>query len=96
MFVGGVLWLGLGSRRKFTLPLGPIFWYQLIMKRSIKKDTKKSRGRPATGVGIQIGTRWPPAIVRLVDDWRRDQQDLPGRPEAVRRLVEFGLKAKGK
>ncbi len=31
-----------------------------------------------------------------VDDWRRKQADLPGRPEAIRRLVELGLKAKGK
>ena len=29
-----------------------------------------------------------------LDDWRRKQDDLPGRPEAIRRLVEIGLKAK--
>ncbi|MCP1979911.1 hypothetical protein M2241_008941 [Bradyrhizobium elkanii] len=29
-----------------------------------------------------------------LDDWRRKQEDLPGRPEAIRRLVELGLKAK--
>jgi hypothetical protein len=29
-----------------------------------------------------------------IDDWRRKQNDLPGRPEAIRRLVELGLKAK--
>jgi hypothetical protein len=27
---------------------------------------------------------------------RREQEDLPGRPEAIRRLVELGLKAKPK
>jgi hypothetical protein len=51
---------------------------------------------PATGVGIQIGTRWSPEIVALVDGWRRHQDDLPGRSEAIRRLVEAGLKAKAK
>jgi hypothetical protein len=61
------------------------------MRSSTKKDTKKSPGRPATGIGIQIGTRWPPDIVRLVDEWRRVQDDLPNRPEAIRRLVELGL-----
>jgi hypothetical protein len=66
------------------------------MKSAMKKDTKKSPGRPATGIGIQIGTRWPPDIVRLVDEWRRAHPDLPSRPEAIRRLVELGLKAKGK
>jgi hypothetical protein len=70
------------------------FLVSLIYEESKKKDTKKSRGRPATGVGIQIGTRWPPDIVHLVDEWRRQHPDLPGRPEAIRRLVELGLKVK--
>jgi hypothetical protein len=26
-----------------------------------------------------------------IDDWRREQADLPTRPEAIRRLVEKGL-----
>ena len=29
-----------------------------------------------------------------IDDWRRQQGDLPGRPEAIRRLVEIGLRTK--
>lgn len=32
--------------------------------------------------------------LHTLDDWRRKQEDLPGRPEAIRRLVEMGLKAK--
>lgn len=32
------------------------------------------------------------ALSRL-DDWRREQDDVPGRPEAIRRLVDAGLKA---
>jgi hypothetical protein len=32
--------------------------------------------------------------LQTIDDWRRKQDDLPGRPEAIRRLVERGLKAK--
>jgi hypothetical protein len=31
-----------------------------------------------------------------VDAWARAQDDEPGRSEAIRRLVEMGLKAKGK
>jgi hypothetical protein len=34
--------------------------------------------------------------LKSLDDWRRKQEDLPGRPEAIRRLVELGLKTKGK
>ncbi|WP_426418178.1 hypothetical protein [Bradyrhizobium genosp. A] len=29
--------------------------------------------------------------LRSLDDWRREQDDLPGRPEAIRRLVEQAL-----
>tara|TARA_R100001143_G_C3293917_1_gene102510 strand:- start:17 stop:223 length:207 start_codon:yes stop_codon:yes gene_type:complete len=28
-----------------------------------------------------------------IDDWRRHQDDLPSRAEAIRRLIEQGLKA---
>jgi hypothetical protein len=44
----------------------------------------------------QIGVRVDPEFLKLIDDWRRKQDDLPGRPEAIRRLVELGLKAKAK
>jgi hypothetical protein len=35
-------------------------------------------------------------MAKALDDWRRKQEDLPGRPEAIRRLVELGLKVKPK
>ena len=31
--------------------------------------------------------------VAAIDDWRRKQEDLPSRSEAIRRLVELGMKA---
>ena len=31
-----------------------------------------------------------------MDEWRRAQPELPSRTEAIRRLVELGLKAKGR
>jgi hypothetical protein len=34
--------------------------------------------------------------VAAIDAWRRKQDDLPSRSEAIRRLVELGLKAKSK
>jgi hypothetical protein len=64
------------------------------MKTATKKVTKKSRGRPVTGRGIQVGERWSEEAILRIDGWRRDQPDLPGRPEAIRRLVEIGLKAR--
>jgi len=35
-----------------------------------------------------------PDMAKQLDDWRRKQEDLPGRPEAIRRLIEIGLKVK--
>lgn len=33
-------------------------------------------------------------FLRSVDEWRAEQDDEPSRSEAIRRLVELGLKAK--
>ena len=64
------------------------------MGKSITDNRKKGRvGRPAVGA-ILIGVRVPPSGVAEIDAWRRGQEDLPSRPEAIRRLVEIGLKAK--
>ena len=54
----------------------------------------KKRGRPpTTGTGAQIGMRWQGNVLSAIDEWRRQEDDLPGRPEAIRRLVELGLSA---
>ena len=34
-------------------------------------------------------------FIRRIDDWRRVQDDLPSRSEAIRRLIELGLEAVG-
>jgi hypothetical protein len=44
----------------------------------------------------QIGVRVDEEFIKQLDAWRRKQDDLPGRPEAIRRLVELGLRVKGK
>jgi len=54
--------------------------------------TTKSRGRPkTTGPGTQIGMRWEDHELEVIDTWRREQPDLPSRPEAIRRLVASAL-----
>lgn len=53
-------------------------------------------GRPPTGVGKLIGLRWQPPELDAIDAWRRQQSDLPSRPEAIRRLVSVGLDASTK
>jgi hypothetical protein len=52
---------------------------------------KKKRGPAPTGKGVQIGGRWQPDELAAVDKWRRKEDDLPSRSEAIRRLVEIGL-----
>jgi hypothetical protein len=85
-----------------SFPRGLFLWYQLIMaKATITGSSKKKRGRPAlyegsNGKGApQIGLRLPPDDLAAVDAWiaKRKEPDL-SRPEAIRRLVELGLKAK--
>jgi hypothetical protein len=65
------------------------------MKKSIKV-TKKKRGRPATGRGTQVGERWHPAELAAIDRWIASSGEQMTRGQAIRRLVELGLKAKGK
>ena len=65
------------------------------MAKSIRVITKKKLGRPVTtGKGTLIGVRLLDAGLATLDDWiaKQDEPDL-SRPEAIRRLVEIGLKA---
>lgn len=65
------------------------------MAKSIKANLKK-RGRPATGKDPMIGARFAPSTVAAIDAWADDSGDGCTRSEAIRRLVELGLKANGK
>jgi hypothetical protein len=64
------------------------------MKTSIKKATPKRRGRPATGKAPTRTLRLTDDFIAEVDAWAARQGDEPGRSEAIRRLVELGLKVK--
>jgi len=50
--------------------------------------------RRATALGKAVLVRLQPELVKPLDAWRRQQDDAPGRPEAIRRLVEIGLKVR--
>ena len=56
--------------------------------------TKKPRGRPITGVGTPVQVRLTAEDIEALDAWRRKQDDIPSRPEAVRRLLAPALKRK--
>jgi hypothetical protein len=60
---------------------------------SDKPDKIKRRpGPPQAGGGTLIGVRILADDLELLDQWREAQPDRPGRPEAIRRLVEEGVK----
>jgi hypothetical protein len=42
-------------------------------------------------IGEMVSTRVQPEMIKLIDEWRRAQPDLPSRPEALRRLAMKGL-----
>jgi hypothetical protein len=72
-----------------------IYGISKIMAKSITAKPKK-RGRPSTGGrDPMIGARFPAALTEAIDKWGASNGEI-GRSEAMRQLVELGLKAKGK
>jgi hypothetical protein len=63
------------------------------MGKSSRVNMKTPKKR-AVVTGDLVGVRVQPDMAKQLDDWRRIQDDLPGRPEAIRRLVQIALKAK--
>ena len=55
------------------------------------RDTTKKK-RPAQP-GTPVMVRMQPDQLETVDAWAEAQDDQPSRPEAVRRLVDWGLRA---
>ena len=67
------------------------------MKNAIRKNVGGKRpgaGRPATGSDPSRTMRLSNEFIAKVDAWAAAQDDEPGRSEAIRRLVELGLKGK--
>ena len=52
---------------------------------------KRGRGRPPTGIGKPVGLRLYRDLEQRIDAWAKGQADRPGRPEAIRRLLEQAL-----
>jgi AMMECR1 domain-containing protein len=63
------------------------------MKSTINSAKKSRRGRPSVDTEA-VNVRMTVETLGTIDNWRRQQDDLPGRPEAIRRLVELGLRVK--
>jgi hypothetical protein len=79
-----------------TLPLGLLLRYLEFMAKSIRDIAKRPIGRPkTTGPGTGVLVKMHDQHLDALDSWITKQGE-PGlsRPEAIRRLVELGLKAK--
>jgi hypothetical protein len=54
----------------------------------IMKPEKKAR---PSKIGTPVMIRLQDGPLDAIDEWRRQQPDIPGRSEAIRRLVAFAL-----
>ena len=66
------------------------------MKASKKNVVRKRPGRPATGQDPVTAIRLSKEMRAAVNAWAKSESDKPGRSEAIRRLVELGLRANGR
>jgi hypothetical protein len=57
---------------------------------STQDNTNLRKKRPKQP-GTFVGTRIQPELLERLDAWRREQPDMPSRPEALRRLAEKAL-----
>jgi Arc/MetJ-type ribon-helix-helix transcriptional regulator len=62
------------------------------MAKSISVTPKKKRGRPATGRDPHVTARLPQELIDAIELWA--EKSSVSRSEAIRRLVEIGLKAR--
>ena len=85
--------VGVRAGAKLLLHLGSRSCYHVIMNKSTRVNVKTPKKR-APVTGELVGVRIQPDMAKQIDAWRRGQDDLPGRPEAIRRLIELALKAK--
>jgi hypothetical protein len=57
---------------------------------------QKIKGRPpGSAFASPLPMRFTVSQLEAVDEWRRNQPDLPSRTEAIRRLVEEALRTEG-
>ena len=95
-------WLRLGLSRCYEHGGGPLVFQVRIahcinMKEAIRKTVggkRRGPGRPATGAAPSRTFRLTDEFIASLDAWAANQVDKPSRSEAIRRLVELGLKAK--
>jgi hypothetical protein len=62
------------------------------MAKATSREITKTPRKRAPEIGTPVLVRLQAEPLSKIDDWRRRQVDIPGRSEAIRRLVELGLR----
>lgn len=75
-----------------TLALLATLYYTLAPMSIVASKKKRGRGRPATGIGKATGLRLYPELEAGIEEWRQRQPSKPGKHEAIRQLIERGLR----
>ena len=71
--------------------------FNVNTKRIKMTINKRPRGRPSKSAQDRpFQMRVSESFLRMVDDWRRGQIDIPSRAEAIRRMVEIVVREKKK
>ena len=68
------------------------FNHQLRTYRTLRTNALSNTSERAETKTERFELRLSGELLARIDQWRRDQTDLPTRSEAIRRLVEMGLK----
>jgi len=55
----------------------------------------RKRGPKPSGIGTPVQVRLQPDMLKALDDWRREQPNIPSRPEAIREAVKDWLTGMG-
>ena len=85
-------WVAVRAGREFALPFGSLFMlYRRVAKSISVKQKRNPIGRPATGITPLVAFRPPAELVAAIDGWATANEVT--RSEAMRRLIEAGLKA---
>jgi metal-responsive CopG/Arc/MetJ family transcriptional regulator len=66
------------------------------MIKAVPAAVKYMRKPRPSAPGEQVVVRLQPDLLSKIDAWRRNEQDLPSRAEAMRRLVDQALASKKK
>lgn len=75
-----------------SLAAQTLWRYKINMSTVNSANKSKRMGRPPVD-SEAVNVRFERSVLDAIDGFRREQSDLPSRPEAVRRLVDKALKA---